>query len=229
MEIKLSLVAFFLMLSSTLICADTVYLKNGKVAVGTIVETENEFIVIQTNQEEVEIPKEDIVKVEFTDRFTEQQGRTFALAIRSPGETFWRLLNRHIFISLQGQIALTHRFAINTIGTTGSLEDGYFGQLQMGFQYRRYGKFLDGFFWGLYPGIGYRSDLIDSNYNDSSLYFILIFEHGHQWIGKSGRFTCLSGGIQFLSQSLYYSYDLFFPYISVQVGYAFKNKHKRER
>jgi hypothetical protein len=197
--------------------SDTVYFENGEVTTGKIVTMNDEFIVLETGGELQEIYRKDIEKIELSDRFTNLSNRRFALTIRNPAGVLYLIAN-DLHVGLQGQIVLTKRFSVTTIGYITGINGEYGGELLAGLQFRGHGYYLDGFFLGVYPGIEYRPEYI------SPWVFMALFEYGHQWVRDSGFTIGLSGGFYYWEHTETH-YGVFQGiYTSLQIGYAFKTQ-----
>ena len=87
--------------------------------------------------------------------------------------------------------------------------------LQMGPQLRPNGNYLDGFFLGLYPGVGYNLTWY-SSYVD--WHFMVEVVAGNQWVRDSGFTWGLFQGIRFIDGAA----PIYF-FTGIHLGFTFKN------
>ncbi len=205
-----------LLLISALSFSETVYLKNGSVISGTITERKEESIVLETQQGKLEILKQNIERIDYSDQTPSKLRDKNDALIWRPLPTLVGALMGYLEFVFEGQTAFTREWAVTTIADIGSIDGLFVVSLQLGPQYRINGNYLKGFLLGLYPGIGYVTDFIDTVW-----FFSLTFETGYQWVFNSGFVLGLTTGGTYIGNSPYAS-DLKYN-ISAHLGYAFKN------
>jgi len=205
-----------LLLIAALSFSETVYLKNGDVLSGTIIETKEKSIVIETQQGKLEILKQNIAKIDYSAQTPSTLRDKNDALIWRPLPTLVGAMMGYFEFVFEGQTAFSREWAVTSIVDIGSIDGLFVVSLQLGPQYRINGNYLKGFLLGLYPGIGYVTDFIDRVW-----FFSLTFETGYQWVFNSGFVLGLTTGGSYLSNSPYANAFKF--NISAHVGYAFKN------
>ena len=205
-----------LLLICTISYAEKIYLKNGDIITGTVIETTEDIIVVKTEQDEIEIKKEDIERIEYTEKETSKLKEMNSAIIWRPLPTVLAAILGYTDLVFEGQTAFTKEFAITAIGEFGSIYDIFIFSLQLGPQYRPNGDYLKGFILGLYPGVGYITNFITTIW-----FFSMTFETGYQWVSDSGFILGLTTGGSYVGGNPYIS-DFKFN-ISVHIGIAYKD------
>lgn len=113
---KYRFVIVFLLLACLPAGAAAVYLDNGKVITGTIVEINVDRVVLQSQGERLEIPMEKVETIDLSDRHADLRRRNAALVFKHPIYTLAMVCGKEIGLSLEGQTALTRRLALNLRG-----------------------------------------------------------------------------------------------------------------
>ena len=213
---KLILLLLFGLLIYTISYAEKVYLKNGDIITGTIIETREDIILVKTEQNEIEIKKEDIERIEYTEKETSKLKEMNSALIWRPLPTVIAAILGYSDLVFEGQTAFTKEFAITSIIEFGNIYDLFVFSGQLGPQYRPNGDYLKGFILGLYPGIGYITDFIITIW-----FFSMTFETGYQWVFDSGFVFGLTTGGSYIGINPYISNFIF--NMSAHIGIAFKD------
>lgn len=162
--------------------SETIHLKDGSIISGKIISQDEKEMVVETNFGRVVIKKSDIKSVDYeNNKVTEQKSvRNGAFMFRPLATIFVAALGGSEFV-FEGQTAFSEKWAINAIGDIGSIGGIFFTGLNLGPQYNITGRYLDGLYFGLYPGYYYATDFLDTV---SAL--TAMIELGYQGVGESG-------------------------------------------
>ena len=199
--------------------AEIIHLKNGDIITGTIVETTEDLAVVETEQGKLEIKKEDILKIEYSESNENPipiiRNSAFIL---HPISTIRHALNGDISVVVEGQTAFTKNFAITVIAKTGTLDDFFVFAGRIGPLFRLTGSYLDGLFFGVYSGLGYITDWYNMVWQ-----FTISADFGYQQISDSGFLWGIKiGGMSILipvlsvpgfDWSLYFGFSFEDPWI----------------
>lgn len=211
---KFYLILIVIVFVTVLAASETIYLKNGDIVSGKITEIKVESIIVETTQGTLEILKENIEKIEYAET-SDLKKRNSAFIFR-PLPTLLGALLGYLEIVFEGQTAFTKEFAITAIGDIGNFGGIFVSVLQLGPQYRPKGDYLQGFILGLYPGIAYATDYVDTFW-----FFTLTFETGYQWVLDSGFVLGLTTGGSYIGGNPYA--QIFKFNASAHLGFAFED------
>lgn len=192
---KTVLAAVVLAMGALFLHAERVYLKNGDVVTGKIVETTETSITVETEQGRIEIPKGKIDKVDYaaTDQDARLKERNSSLIWRPLPSVIGALLGV-VEIVAEGQTAFAKYLSGTVLLDVGAVGPVYFLWTQIGPQLRPSGRYLHGFVLGLYPGLGFMT-----TFRGYTLWFGSgTFEAGYQWVWQSGFTLGLTDGLSYL-------------------------------
>jgi hypothetical protein len=149
---------------------------------GKILSQDEKEVVVETNFGKIVIKKGDIKNIDYSGNQTAEKKlvRNGAFMFRPLATIFMAALGGSEFV-FEGQTAFSEKWAMNAVGDIGSVSGIFVTALNLGPQYNLTGKYLDGLFFGVYPGYYYATDFLDS-----ASAFTALIELGYQGIGKSG-------------------------------------------
>lgn len=203
-------------LACSLSFADTVTFKNGDVLTGKVVESNEKTTIIETDQGKLEVSTDKIERIEYNDRTSSQdekyRKKNGAFIVR-PLPTIVAAVSGFLDIVIEGQTALSKEWALTAIDEFGLISGVFLFSLQVGPQFRPFGTYLNGYFIGLYPGIGCLTD-----YTDWIWFFSITAETGYQWVFDSGFVLGLTTGFSYLTINPYISGIKW--NISAHIGFA---------
>jgi hypothetical protein len=175
----------FILLSSVLF-AETIYLKDGTVITGEIASQDETTITVETSYGILSIDKKQIERIDYaetnSDRIIEEKPliKNSAFVVRPLAPIITALAGGSDFI-FEGQTAFSKYFALNAIVEFGSISGVFVTCLNVGPQYNINGNYLNGLYIGAYPGYIYAT-----NYYYELMAFSAMFELGYQGVTKSG-------------------------------------------
>jgi hypothetical protein len=202
--------------AATAAVAERVYLTNGDIITGTIVESNDDEVIVETNIGRARIPRAQIDRIEFSDQNSSEDGgvKNEAFLFR-PLPTVLGLVAGSVQMVMEGQSAISPTwslggtFAFNLSGGISGMES------QIGAQYRPLGRHLHGLYIELMPGFGWLSDAYDM------LWFgTLSLNAGYQWVADGGFTLNLGGGVMVSTLSVL----PIKPNLIFGIGYAFSGK-----
>lgn len=171
-----------LLLCGLRVFSETINLNDGSIISGKIISQDEKEIVVETSFGKVVIKKTDIKNIDYSNSQTIEKKlvRNGAFMFCPLASIFAAALGGSEFV-FEGQTAFSEKWALNAIGDIGSISGIFVTALNVGPQYNLTGRYLDGLFFGVYPGYLYATDFINS-----ATSFTALIELGYQGIGKSG-------------------------------------------
>jgi hypothetical protein len=140
------------------IFAERIILSDGTVLVGTIIEQNENEITITTNIGEVIVQKENVERIEYSTNYENDKIIKNSCLVVRPLATIIAGIIGATDVVFEGQTAITKNFTLTSIGEIGMVRDVLVTGLNIGIQYNFNGKYLDGFYAGIYPGYIYATD-----------------------------------------------------------------------
>lgn len=194
--------------------AETIFLKDGNVINGTIIEQNEDLILVQTNLGNLSIRKATIDRIDFSktnipteiDR-TQKKVNNSAFLFRPLATILSAALGFTDFV-FEGQTSFSRFFTINAIAEIGSVEEIFVFALNIGPQINMLGQYLNGPYIGIYPGFSRATD-----FYDAYTFFTLMFELGYQGVTESGFTWGTYVGLNFID-------EMTFKY-GIKLGWAF--------
>jgi len=177
---------FVLIIISVNLFAETVYLKDGTVISGKIVNQNEDIVTVETTYGTLSISKSEIDKIDYgvTSNSEAPKGKEIvnnSVFMIRPLATIITGIIGGMDIVFEGQTAFTKSFALNAIGEVGSIGGVLITGMNIGPQYNFASDYLNGPYVGVYPGFFYATD-----YYYEAFGFTTMLEAGYQGISKNG-------------------------------------------
>ena len=162
--------------------SETIYLKDGNVISGKIINQTEEEVILESEHGELVIKKSNIDRIDYNEATKKEPRiiRNSAFLFRPLATAISPIYGGFEFV-LDGQTAFSKNLVINAILDIGTIEDIFFTGLNLGPQYNITGDYLNGFYIGMYPGYLYMTDYYDYEY-----LFTFMFEVGYQKVNEKG-------------------------------------------